>query len=95
MGIVITERIERKLKDKHQVLPDEVVQCFYSRVGRFLEDTREQHWTYPPTQWFIADTAAGRRLKVVFVQDESTGDLHIKTAYEPIAIEEKIYDKYS
>ena len=28
-------------------------------------------------------------------QDESTEDLHIKTAYEPIAFEEKIYDKYS
>lgn len=95
MNIVIAERIETKLKDKHQVTPDEVVQCFYNRVGRFLEDTREEHWTHPPTQWFIADTDAGRRLKVVFVEDEAAGNIHIKTAYKPVAIEEKIYDKYS
>ena len=94
MKFVLTGRIRQKLKDKHGVIPEEVEQCFYNRAGCFLEDAREEHRTHPPTQWFIAETDAGRRLKVVFVEDVDAGVIHIKTAYEPNATEEKIYGKH-
>lgn len=94
MKFVLTGRIRQKLKEKHNVSPLEVEQCFYNRTGRFLEDSREEHRTHPPTQWFIAETDTGKRLKVVFVE-ETLGGIHIKTAYEPNATEERIYGKYS
>jgi uncharacterized DUF497 family protein len=95
MEFIMNDRIRKKLKDKHGVVPNEVEQCFYNRVGCFLEDSREEHWTYPPTQWFIAETDAGRRLKVVFVENRIARIIYIKTAYEPDTHEEKIYGKYS
>ncbi len=39
--------------------------------------------------WFISATDANRRLKIVFMQ--KGGDVFVKTAYEPNAIEESIY----
>ncbi|MBI2603004.1 MAG: ADP-ribosyl-(dinitrogen reductase) hydrolase [Deltaproteobacteria bacterium] len=95
MKFVFTGRIRQKLKEKHGVIPEEVKQCFCNRAGRFLEDTREEHRTAPPTQWFISETETGRRLKVVFVEDVDEGVVYIKTTYEPNATEEKIYGKYS
>lgn len=92
---MIPKRIELKLRDKHQVSPNEVIQCFCNRDGKFLEDTREEHFNFPPTQWFIANTDEGRRLKVVFVEDEASHIILIKTAYEPNAREERIYAKFS
>lgn len=95
MRIVISERIRQKLAEKHGVIAEEVTECFLNRAGRFLEDTREEHRTEPPTQWFIAETDAGRALKVVFVENVSKGTIEIKTAYEPNQTEVRIYDKYS
>jgi len=94
MKFVVTGRIRQKLKDKHGVVLEEIEQCFYNRTGRFLEDAREEHRTHPPTQWFIAETDTGRRLKVVFVDDVDAGVIHIKTTYEPNATEEKIYGRH-
>ncbi len=74
---------------KHGVTATEVRQCFVNRAGGLLTDTREQHRTDPPTMWFISATDANRRLKVVFMQ--KGGDVFVKTAYEPNAIEESIY----
>lgn len=93
MKIVIAGRIRVKLRNKHKVSPEEVEQCFSNRLGGFLEDTREQHRTSPPTQWFIAETDSGRKLKIVFVNDGH--ELQIKTAYEPNQNEVKIYERYS
>lgn len=93
MKIVITGRIRLKLERKHGVRPEEVEECFANRLGRFLEDTREQHRTVPPTKWFIAETDSDRKLKIVFMESEA-GDIEIKTAYEPNHEEEKIYEKY-
>ena len=92
MGVVISQRIREKLRQKHCVTEDEIVQCFASREGRFLIDTREEHRTDPPTHWFIAQTSHGRLLKVVFVPMDD--DIHIKTAYEPNDTEIRIYAKY-
>jgi hypothetical protein len=43
----------------------------------------------PPTEWFIAETDTGRRLKVVFM--EYPDRIVIKSAYEPSIEEESIY----
>ena len=64
-----------------------------NRIGGFLEDMRLDHKTEPPTLWFIAETNAGRLLKVVFMELDNQYEL--KTAYEPNKDEVKIYEKYS
>jgi len=92
MGLVISQKTREKLLQKHCVAEEEVAQCFASREGRFLVDTREEHRTDPPTHWFIAQTSYGRLLKVVFVPVGE--DIHIKTAYEPNETEKRIYRRY-
>ena len=91
MGLVISPKIKEKLRHKHWVSEEEIVQCFASREGRLLTDLREEHRTDPPTHWFIAETSYGRLLKVVFVPIGE--DIHIKTAYEPNETEIRIYKK--
>jgi len=81
-----------KLKLKHRVKEDEVVECFQNRIRPTLIDNREEHKTDPPTQWFIAETDAGRRLKVVFIQI-SRSEYVIRTAYPPDETEEKMYER--
>lgn len=92
--ILVSERILNKLKEKHRVIMEEVWECFLNRGGGFLEDTRLNNRTEPPTLWFIAETDTGRQLKIVFIELED-GNYEIKTAYEPNVIEVKIYEKYS
>lgn len=90
----VSSRIVTKLREKHDVSTDEVWECFYNRVGSFLEDTRVSHRTEPPTMWFIASTDSNRRLKVVFIENDD-GTYEIKTAYEPNDVEETVYGRYS
>ena len=85
----ISDDVERKIREKHGVAFDEIIECFINRTGRYLRDTREQHRTTPPTEWFIAETDEGRRLKIVFMQYPDA--IVIKTAYEPDPEEERIY----
>jgi hypothetical protein len=93
MAIQISDRVREKLVGKTPpVTPEEIEQCFENRRGALLEDQREQHKTDPPTQWFIAETDKGRRLKVVFVRNGA--DVNIKTAYDPNQTELFIYLKY-
>lgn len=89
MAIVISQKIEQKLKDKHTVNRREVEQCFENLQGKFLYDTREEHKSDPRTQWFISPTNNNRILKVVFVF--KNGDFYIRTAYEPNEAEVNIY----
>ncbi len=49
MGLVISPKTREKLRKKHCVTEEEVKQCFASREGKFLIDTREEHRTNPPT----------------------------------------------
>ena len=72
MAIKISHKIREKLEEKHNVCEDEVVQCFANRDGHYLRDEREEHKSDPPTQWFIAETDYGRKLKVVFVMKDGT-----------------------
>jgi uncharacterized DUF497 family protein len=80
-----------KLRNKHHVSELEISQCFINRDGMLLEDLREDHKTDPTTEWFIAETHKGRKLKVCFVQVGT--EIDIKTAYEPNDQEIRIYNE--
>lgn len=92
MEYLISEATATKLREKHFVFPDEVIECFENQMKDAIEDTREEHLSYPPTLWFIADTNVGRRLKVVFIQI-SENKIVIRTAYPPDEIEEEMYEQ--
>ncbi len=94
MILHISDVVEKKLKEVHQVDQFEILQCFENRTRSSLIETREEHKTDPPTRWFIAETDAGRRLKVVFIQLTAM-DAVIRTAYEPSENEEHIYQTRS
>ena len=91
MALVLSAAVRAKLKVKHGVDESEVVEAFANRELGFLIDTREKHQTNPPTEWFIAETDRGKKLKVCFVLRD--GDIHIKTAYKANQAEIAIYDK--
>jgi hypothetical protein len=89
MRLVISQAVAKKLAEKHRVSRSELEQCFENRIGGLLIDTREEHLTDPPTMWFLAETEAGRKLKVVFVQ---RGELvFVKTSYDANEDEREIY----
>jgi hypothetical protein len=92
MKLIISLNTARKLKNKHGVSKQQIMQCFANFTGYPLTDNREQHKTNPPTQWFISETNAGKRLKIVFIQI-STKEVIIKTAYKPNKTIEQIYSK--
>lgn len=91
-AIIISPEILSKLLSKHNVTRREVEQCFESRVGNYLEDTREEHKTEPPSLWFVAPTNCDRILKVIFVF--SDGNIYIKSAFEANDRAIQIYAKY-
>lgn len=93
MAFIYSPQVKSKLARRHNVTLDEVRECFTNRSSGCLEDNREDHESDPPTQWFIAETDNGRKLKVVFILEEN--DITIRTAYEPNAIEQQIYDTHS
>jgi len=94
MHITASRTILQKLKIKHRVTISEVEECFLNQAKEFLEDTRGDHLTIPPTRWFVSETDRARVLKIVFVEDP--GEVfELKTAYEPNSEEERIYDKYA
>jgi len=92
MDYLISEETANKLREKHHVFLDEVIECFDNRRTRTIDDTRDEHRTFPPTKWFIGETNAGRRLKVVFIKISETETV-IRTAYPPDDIEEEIYER--
>lgn len=53
MPLWYSDEVRKKLAEKHKVSEDEVRQCFENREGDYLEDTREEHRTDPPTHWFV------------------------------------------
>lgn len=92
MALVISPKIQSKLSTKHHVSSEEVQECFANREGNFLEDTRENHKSDPPTQWFIAETDRGRKLKVIFIHRD--GNIYLRSAFEPDEVALRIYAKY-
>lgn len=97
MKIFISEKVSAKLAERHRVTADEIRQCFENREGGFLEDTREEHKTNPPTQWFIAETNRFRKLKVVFILEPvlKSHRITIRTTYEPNLTEISIYERHA
>ena len=93
MAFIISPKVLAKLTAKTPpVTSQEIEQCFATRSGVYLVDTREHHASDPPTRWFISETYFGRKLKIVFVPREK--DIHIRTAYDPNEKEIKIYSDY-
>jgi hypothetical protein len=95
MSLYMSPAVREKLLFKHSVTEVQVVQCFANQSRTTLIDNREQNRTTPPTEWFIAQTDYGIRLKVCFIFDDTTGVVEIKSAFPPNAEEERIYNKYS
>ncbi len=91
MNLHIDPAVEKKLHKKHGVMPMEVLECFQNKLFGSLIDDRAENRTFPPTQWFIAETDSGRKLKVVYLFDKKLKQFVLKTAYEPNMQEEKIY----
>lgn len=93
MALIISPKVQEKLAKKiPPVTEAEVRECFWNRTGKTLIDDREEHQTQPPTRWFIAETAAGRRLKIVFIRTKG-GDHILKSAYDHDETEELIYEQ--
>jgi len=90
--LIVSSAVLVKLRDKHRVTVREIEQCFENKCGVYLEDDREDHQTDPPTLWFIAPTNRDRLLKIVFIFID--GNVHIKSAFEPIAVELAIYQQH-
>ncbi|MFM5138397.1 BrnT family toxin [Aeromonas rivipollensis] len=93
MALILSAVVRAKLKVKHGVEEGEVIEAFANREKGFLIDTREDHLTNPPTEWFIAETDRGIKLKVCFMRRD--GDIHIKTAYAANPKEIGIYNKFA
>ena len=96
MNISISPAVLAKLADpSHNVTKMEIVECFANRDREFLTDNRPHHQTPIPTQWFVAETDYGRKLKVVFIHDTSTQTIIIKSAYPAASNIDGIYQKHA
>lgn len=91
-NLIVSAAVLDKLREKHGVSVREVEQCFENKCGLYLEDDREDNRTDPPTLTFIAPTNEGRLLKVAFIF--LTGNVHIKTAFEPDAADIAFYERH-
>ena len=92
MNLIVSTKIRSKLAEKHGVTVDEIEECFANCTGPTLLELRERHKTDPPSEWFIATTNYGKRLKVIFVK--KSGRFFLKSAFPPNEEEENIYEKY-
>lgn len=91
LSLVISKKIEEKLRTKHGIDPTEVEECFYNRTKGTLIDDREDHKTNPPSEWFIAKTDKDRLLKVIFVLED--GKIHIKSCFDADSASIRIYKR--
>ena len=90
----ISTQVREKLAVRHNVQIDEISQCFSNRERRFLRDNRAEHRTDPPTQWFVAETNNGRKLKIMFIAEENR-TITIKSAYEATDEVTSIYERHA
>ena len=94
MELVISSNIRQKLASKHGVSEEEIIQCFANKDGKDLLDEREEHYTDPPTRWFVAETDFGRVLKVMYIFDTEIGVI-IKSCYEAPETIQQIYRRHA
>ncbi|MCF7520533.1 hypothetical protein L4G92_00475 [Neisseria sp. ZJ106] len=90
----ISDSVYFKLKTKHGLCEPEndIIEAFSNMTGGTLIDIREEHQSDPPTEWFVAETNKGLKLKVCFIN--KNGEIHIRTAYPANEDEIRIYEKY-
>lgn len=81
MRLILSQKIRDKLEDKHGVTEQEIQECFWNRDRTSLIDTREDHFSDPPTEWFIAETNYGRKLVIVYIPRAE--NIYIRSAFEP------------
>lgn len=95
MALVISSAVREKLNNKQSpVTAAEIQQCFANRNGRFLFDTPGKQPYGSACPMVRCGGRLRAKLKVCFILYES-GDVHIKTAYDPNKDELRIYDKYA
>ncbi|MBE1276331.1 ADP-ribosyl-(dinitrogen reductase) hydrolase [Enterovibrio baiacu] len=94
MSLVISPSVRKKLATRHHVTEEEILECFANREAGFLLDMRENHQSDPPTQWFVAETDRGRKLKVAFINSPDKGII-IRTCYEANPDEIRIYNNFA
>lgn len=87
----MSPKVKQKLVTKHGITEKDVFNAFENREGSVLNDTREEHATIPPSQWFVSQLDDGRYIKVVFMLKAGLG-IVIKTAYVANADEIRIYN---
>ncbi len=93
MKLQISQGVRAKLSGKEPPVSEEdIIQCFANRVGKNLQDKRAKNLTDPLTEWFIAETDYGRKLKVCYIPFPDK--FVIRTAYDPDREEIRIYRKY-
>jgi hypothetical protein len=72
-----------KLWNDHKVSQMEVEEAIFNSARPYLVERRPRHRTTPPSIWFLAPTAEGRLLKVIFRPYFEFELIHVKSAYEP------------
>lgn len=92
-NLIVSEAIRNKLEHKHAVMLRDVEQCFDNKCGGYLQDTREDHRTDPPTLWFVAPTNAGRMLKLMLVYRD--GSVYLKSAYDATPEIQVLYERFA
>jgi hypothetical protein len=92
-NLIISPEIEQKIAHKHDLRRPDVEQCFRNRIRSYLIDTRLEHLTEPPTEWFISENDRGELIKVVCIFEN--GLVFLKTAFTPNEIEISIYNAMS
>ena len=85
-----SDRIKKKIKEKHRLDWVTVLAVWQSFHGTTLEDDREEHKSDPATQWFVH-----KELKIVFIESkELTNVCILKSAFAANKEEKRIYNKY-
>lgn len=92
-NLIVSAAILDKLQRKHGVTVRDVEQCFENKCGVYLQDTRENHRTDPPTLWFVAPTNAGRVLKLMLVYRD--GSVYLKSAYDATPEIQLLYERFA
>ena len=91
-NLIISDAIKEKLQLKHGVCVRDVEQCFENKCGIYLQDTRENHKTNPPTLWFVAPNNAGRMLKLMLIYRD--GSVYLKSAYDATPEIQALYERF-
>jgi len=92
LPIKISEVVLEKITAR-KIRVIEVEQCFMNREGGLCVDTRAHHLTDPLTEWFVAETDKGRRLKIIYVPKQD--GIELKSAYDATDEVTRIYTKYA